>query len=297
MKKRELNVDLIPSIRRLQIGLKGRVATQIGGEYKSIFKGKGLVFADYRDYTLDDDASLIDWKATARSDRVLVREYEEERKLNVFFLVDVSSSMLFGSTKRLKNEYALELASSLAYVILNTGDKVGFAAFSEEATKKFLPEANKTQYYILTRNLIQADIYGGSFNFKNAINFLISFLKTKSLVFIVSDFLNLKNAWQEEIKVASKKHDIIALMIRDPIDETLPLEDMQVLISDPHSYRKMLINPLLIKERYEDYNRKQKKEMERIFIEASVDLVELKTSESFVKPIINLFKRRYEQWR
>jgi len=129
--KKELKLDLSEGIKRLKILTTQIVNTKFVGGYKSVFKGRGLEFKDYRPYTPDDDASTIDWKASVRANKLFVRDFEEERNLNVFFLVDVSSSMVYGSIDKLKIEYVGELTAALSFVVLNAGDSVGFALFSD----------------------------------------------------------------------------------------------------------------------------------------------------------------------
>ena len=125
--KKELNLELSESIKRLKIFTNQIVNTSFVGGYKSVFKGHGMEFEDYREYTPNDDASTIDWKASVRSKQLLVREFVEERNLNVFFLIDASSSMVYGSTDKLKMEYAAEIVATLSYTILQAGDSISFA--------------------------------------------------------------------------------------------------------------------------------------------------------------------------
>src|SRR3989338_7011118 len=145
--KKELKLDLSEGIKRLKILTNRIINTRFIGGYKSVFKGKGLEFEDYRPYTTHDDASTIDWKASVKSNQLLVREFVEERNLNTFFLIDVSSSMVYGSIDKLKVEYAAEVAAALSYVILNSGDSMGFALFNDKIVKNVLPAQGVVQYH------------------------------------------------------------------------------------------------------------------------------------------------------
>ena len=130
MEQHELNINVDTAIKKLEVLVKNLVRTRREGFYLSLFKGKGLEFESYKEYTFGDDASLIDWKASMRTNTLVVKRFREERDLKVLFVVDVSNKMLFGSTERLKCEYAAELAAALSYIVLAAGDRIGFCFFS-----------------------------------------------------------------------------------------------------------------------------------------------------------------------
>jgi len=296
--KRKLNVDLIPAIRKLNIINRRLTSGHIGGGYKSVFKGKGLDFDEYRVYNPgDDDASLIDWKATVRGGEILVKTYVEERDVNVFFLVDVSNSMIFGSTPKLKNEYAAEVVSSMSYSILEGGDSVGMILFAENIISKIYPGKGKEQFYFITRELLNPENYGGKFNFNSACKFLLSYLRQDSIVILISDFLGMKEDWVKDLNIISKKFDTIGVMIRDPRDRELPMEARQIVVEDPYSKKSIVIEPDLIKEAYEDHIKKQEKELKDNFFRIGSDFITLSTDKNFVNPIMNLFKQRSLKWR
>ena len=297
MVKKQLKIDLIPAIRRLEVTIKGLVSTHVIGTYKSAFKGSGLEFEDYREYSPSDDASLIDWKASARSDRLLIKQYIEERNLSIFFLIDVSDKMVFGSTDKLKNEYTAELVASLAYITLQGGDKIGFSMFSDKPVKMIRPERGMNQFYALAREIVNPNNYGGEFDFNKAMDFLLSFIKQRSLVIIVSDFVGLEKGWEEKIKLASNKFDVIAMIVKDPRDFTMPDEDMLVMLSNPEEDEQVLVNPRDVKQEYEKVVRKKNEELKDKLTEFHVDYVELLTEKSFVNPIMTFFRRRHDKWR
>jgi len=295
--KRKLNVDLVPSIRRLKVVTKGLVKTKGFGSYKSVFRGKGLEFSEYRPYDNNDDASMIDWKASLRSNQILVRQYEEERDVNVFFLVDCSSSMVFGSTEKLKNEFAVELIASLAFSILDTGDSVGLAMFNDKIVKKVHLGKGKGQFYALTRALMNPEYYGGGYDFSVAADFILNYLKQSTVVIIVSDFVGLKEDVSKRLQFVTTKFDTIGVMIRDPRDKQLPEGVGQVVIEDPYSKQSLLIEPELIKDIYEEEIRKQEKGIKELFLKNRSDFLSLTTDKNFIKPILNLFMERSLKWR
>lgn len=296
--RRELSVDIPSAMKKLRVIISMLMTTKFLETYVSVFRGKGLEFDSYRHYTLDDDASMIDWKASARAKELLVRKYVEERKLEIFFLVDVSSSMVFGSTEKLKNEYTAEMIVALANAVLMAGDKIGYALFNSEITLKMPPETGKRQFYTLAQALVNPNTYGGGYDLYNALKFPLTFLKPGGIIFVVSDFLGLRDDnWIRALKWLSSKFDVICVMIRDPRDKMLPRDVGQVLVADPYSNREILVDSKLVREAYQAYADRQEKELDRIATESGVDFVPIYTDESFVKPIVELFVTRKRRWR
>lgn len=297
-RKRKLNVDIPSAMKKLKVIINMLMTTKFLETYVSVFRGKGLEFESYRSYTLDDDASLIDWKASARAKELLVRKYVEERKLEIFFLIDVSSSMVFGSTEKLKNEYTAELVIALASAILTAGDKVGYAFFNWDITSKVAPQTGKKQFYTLVKELTNPDTYGGGFDLYNALKAPLTFLKPGGIIFVISDFIGMRDdTWIKPLKWLSTKFEVICLMIRDPRDKVLPRDIGQVLVSDPYSHREIIVDSKLIREAYQTYVDRQEKELKRVAKESSVDFVPIYTDKSFVKPVVELFMTRKKRWK
>lgn len=296
--KKKLNIDIPGSMKKLQTITNMLITTKLRKSYVAVFRGKGLEFDSYRDYTLADDSSLIDWKASAKAKKTLVKKYVEERKLEVFFLIDVSSSMVFGSTEKLKNEYAAELMVALASAVMSAGDKIGYALFNSDIVVKTPPLSGKKQFYGLVKALADPNNYGGGFDLHNALKFSLKFLKTRGIMFIVSDFIGMKDdKWKTPLKWLSSKSEVICLMIRDPRDKILPKDAGQVLISDPYSHKTTLVDSNLLREAYQSYVDQQEKELKKIARESNVDFVPLYTDKPFVKPIVELFMLRKKRWR
>ncbi len=296
-KKRFFKVDLTPAINRLQIISKGLVNTKLIGNYLSVFKGRGLEFAEYTPYTPNYDSKLIDWKATARTGDLLMREYTEERDVNVFFLIDASDNMLFGSTEKLKIEYALEVIAGLSHAALESGDRVGFALASDKIVKKLAPNKGKKQFYILSKELLNAEDYGGSLNFKEAVNFVLNFLKESTVLIIVSDFANFKQEYESDLKLIAKRFDTIGIMIKDPRDRTLPEDSGQVTISNIKGTKTMVVESKLVKEAYEYDVKLEEKRIKDLFFRVGADFVDMQTDESYARPLINLFRARALRWK
>lgn len=293
----ELKLDLSKAIGRLRIVTKDIVNTKIAGEYISAFKGQGLEFEEYREYTPGDDASLIDWKATKRANQLLIKKFEEERNLNIFFLLDVSSTMVFTSIKKLKNEYAAELVASIAYVTIEAGDSVGVALFNDTIIKNLSPKRTKHQFYAMLKSLVNPLFYGGGYDLANALSFTINSLEKNSLLIIVSDFIGLKGDWRRYLEIAAGKFDIIGVMIRDPTDRDLPKESYNVMLSDPLSEKQVVIVADQIKERYKRYVQNQERMIKSAFLRLNCSFIGLPTDRGFVEDMITFFHRRAKRFR
>jgi len=293
----KLKVDLGIGLKGLEIFTKGMVNTNFLGNYKSVFKGKGLEFADYRPYMPDDDASLIDWKASVRANQFLIREFIEERNLNVFFLIDVSNSMILSSIPKLKCEYAAELVSCLSYAMLTAGDNIGYALFNDSIVKEMPPTGGLKQFYTFLDILTDPKMYSGNYDIKKAIKFLIERIKERTLVFIISDFIGAQQGWEKDLEIAANKFDLIGIMVRDPIDKAITGGMGQLAIIDPFSENRLFIEPNSIKEAYAKETRRDEKEVEDIFKNNNSDFLSLTTNKPFLEPLITLFKSRAKKWR
>jgi uncharacterized protein (DUF58 family) len=296
-KKKFFKVDLVPAIKRLEIISKGLVNTKVLGGYLSVFKGRGLEFADYAHYNPDEDSRSIDWKATARTGDLLMREYVEERDINVFFVIDASSNMLFGSIDKLKIEYVIELVAGLSHAALEAGDRVGFVLVGDKVMKKVHPDKGKKQFYIISKSLLDPELYGGNFNFKEASGFLLNYLEETTVVIIISDFANFNEKNEESLKLISKKFDVIGIMIKDPRDRTLPRDSGQVVISDSTGKKTLVVETELVKDAYEKEVKNQEKKIRDIFYKAGADFIDIQTNSSYAEPIIGLFRARALKWK
>tara|TARA_Y100000310_G_scaffold313646_1_gene362226 strand:- start:623 stop:1513 length:891 start_codon:yes stop_codon:yes gene_type:complete len=290
--KKEVKLDLSGGIKRLKILTNQIVNTRFIGSYKSVFRGRGLEFKDYRSYSPNDDAAMIDWKASVKSKQLLVKQFEEERNLNIFFLIDVSSSMVYGTGDKLKMEYVGEIAATLSFGVLNSGDSIGFILFADKIIESGHPTTGPVQYHNLVKALVNPNNYGGKYDLNEALKYTLSTLKESSIVIILSDFIGLKSGWERYIKMISRKFDLIGIMVRDPRDETLPEYSGQAVLEDPYSGKQILVRPELIEDDYKKYVSKQEQILKNTFLKANADFVGLTTDKSFVKAITNLFMKR-----
>lgn len=262
--------------------------------YKTAFRGRGLDFDSYRSFNSSyDDARAIDWKASLRSGGMLAKKYIEERDLSIYFLVDVSSGMLFGSSKKLKAEYAAEVVASLSHLIIGAGDKVGLIMFTEDVSKIIHPSSNKNQFFLITKFLSDSNLYGGSFDLNKGIEYSIRSVKSPYTVFIlVSDFINIKKDSEKNLKRMGSRFETIAIMVRDPLDENLPKTKYQFSIKDPNSGRQMIVDPEIAARGYHHNAILQKKKFREMLKGSKIDFLELITDKSFAFPVASFLKQR-----
>jgi uncharacterized protein (DUF58 family) len=292
----KIKINIAPSMKKLDLVVKGFSNSKFMGNYASVFKGHGLEFADFRTYTQNDDASMIDWKTSARSDKTLVKEYVEERNIDIFFLVDVSSKMMLGSVSKLKSEYIADFIASMVYTILTSGDRVGIAMFSDKIQKVIYPENGIKHFYSISHALSDLTLYGGESNIKNAVELPFNFLGKGSIVFLVSDFLTEENL-ELTLRIAGHKFDMIAVIVRDPLDLEIPNGIGQVMIQDPVSGERVLVSPNKVSNFYSQEAKAQLNNIKRQLEKSNVDFLEFNTKFPFIKKLIEFFELRKKKWR
>ncbi|MBU1198599.1 MAG: DUF58 domain-containing protein [Nanoarchaeota archaeon] len=292
---KELKIDLTPHIQRVKLKPRRDILNRVlEGNWSTIFKGQGLEFAGFRAYTYGDDASKIDWGASLRAHDILVRELEEYHNFNVFFLVDVSNSMLFSSTDtgKLKAEYAAELAFSLCYAMMQSGDAIGLGMFNDKLVTKIPPNLGKGAYYQILRALSNKNNYGGDFDLTKALLYVRSFLKERSVIILISDFIGLQEGWHSYLNILSGIYDIIGIMVRDPRDSFMPQSSGQYLIEDPFSNEKLYIDSHQYAKVYRKETKKEEEFIRSSFEKAKLGFIQLRTDEDFQEPIMKYFRKR-----
>ena len=282
--ERKLAIDVANAITSFEAALHYfELKTKL---YHIIFRGKGLEFDRFRVYTPDDDASLIDWKASMRAQKTLVRQYKEERDQKIVFIIDVSDSMIFGSGKKLKCEYAAEMVLALAHLIITSGDKAGLVMFGNNLVYEVRPQAGIKHLSLLIDTLSKAEFYGDTPNLNKALEYVADYLpESLSAVFIVSDFLHTNNDFERNMQLVAKKFETIALMIKDPRDMQLPDTALEVTISDPVSGRQLVVNPKVAKQHYEYLAKKYEHKVLQQFQRVGVDTLKIMTDEEFAFPL------------
>ena len=261
--------------------------------YQTIFRGKGLEFDSYRNFSDDEDYSMLDWKASLRANEPLAKQYVEERDLDIYFAVDVSNGMLFGSGDKLKAEYAAEVVAVLSHLIVNSGDNIGLLMFSDKVVK-FLPATKSKNYFSLfMKFLSDTSLYGGGLDLEPMLNLLINFPKSPSTVIIlVSDFIHLKKGFDKKLRLLTTRFETIGLMVRDIMDEELPRTHHQIVVQDPYSNKQILVDPMIAAERYKENSIRQKNIVKKLFFDAGIDMLEMKTNQRFSLLLASFLRQR-----
>jgi len=250
-----------------------------------------MAFREVREYGIGDEIRTIDWNVTARFNEPFVKVFEEERELTVMLIVDISNSGMFGTKNVLKRELITELCAVLAFSASANKDRIGVILFSDKIEKYIPPKKGKSHILRIIRELIHTAPTGKSTDINGALKFFSKMVKKKSTAFLLSDFR--ASNYQDAIKVASRKHDLIALMFSDPAEQKLPNIGL-AKFNDLESGTSKWINTSLKSVRNK-YNQKQvdfDSELRETFRKSNVDYAEISTEEDYIKPMLNLFKRR-----
>ena len=282
---------IFQKVKRIEIKTRGLVNDLFGGEYHSIFKGRGMTFSEVREYNPGDDIRLIDWNVTARTGSPFIKVFEEERELTVFLLVDISASGEFGTGNQLKKDYCAEIASILGFSAIKNNDKVGLILFSDIIEKYLVPKKGKTHVLRVIRELLYTKPIGSKTSISQALDYLLKVAKRKCVVFLISDFLD--NNYLTSLKVVNKKHDLVAIQVLDPAELEFPNLGL-LKVEDPETGEMLWIDTSskkMMNQLKEDINKKQlnfKKKMRKV----GIDLVSISTAEDFVDPLLSFFKSR-----
>ena len=286
-----LNVDVAASISKLKDALKDfELRLKL---YRILFQGKGLDFEGYRTYTQADDASLIDWKSSMRSNKTLVKEYKEEQDIKIVFAVDVGEHMLTGSSNKLKAEYVTEVVAALMHLVMDTGDRVGLITYSSDVTNYIPPKRGNNHFNSMIDVLSDSNTYGKGSNFKNVLNFINNYLDSSvKAIILVSDFIRMRKDVMENMQVLSTRFETLAMMIKDPIDRTLPDVSGEVIFEDPMTGNQLLVNPRIAAKAYERNALIQEQNVLHLFKESNVDVVNIPTDQDFAPTLGEFIKER-----
>ncbi len=286
--------DILKKIRKIEISTKDIVSDLFSGEYHSIFKGQGLEFSEVRQYQDGDSFRQIDWNVSAKMDYPYIKKFEETRELNIIFLVDGSASTLFGTVSNLKSEYIAELTAVLAFSALSNNDKVGLMLFCQ-GVEKYIPakKGRKTILRILSE-ILQFSPKEKTTNIGEAIKYLMQVTKKRSVIFIVSDFLD--DGYIKPLSVLSQKHDVIALRVLDKTERELPVAGIMEFV-DPENGQTFTVNSFNKKKRQQFAQKVQEldEQTQQTFKKIKVDLLTLYTQNSYIKELMKFFKQRMKR--
>ncbi len=282
---------LMKQVGRIRMVTKRLVDDHLSGDYHSVFKGQGIEFDEVREYAMGDDVRSIDWNVTARMGHPFVKRFSEERELTVIFLVDISGSQAFGSGIRSKAELAAEITCLMALSAIQNQDKVGLILFSDRIEKSIPPRKGRTAAMRLVREVLAAEETRHGTDIAAALRFLNNVQKRRAVVFVISDFMD--HDFHRELRITSRKHDVICCAVRDPREQELP--DVGLIeIEDPESGALLELDTssAAARARY----REQALAAHTLLVESlrrmRVDILDLSTDRPFVDDVRKMFKQR-----
>jgi len=283
--------EILKQVRRIEIGTRGLVNEVFSGEYHSVFKGRGMNFAEVREYQYGDDIRSIDWNVTARSGAPFVKVFEEERELTVMLLVDVSASGDFGTRERLKGEMAVEICALLAFSAIKNNDKVGLVIFSDRIEKFVPPRKGRRHVLRVLRELLYHEPEGRGTDITAALDYLNHVQKKKAVTFLVSDFQD--EGFERALSIAGRRHDVVAVRVSDPRERTLPPVGWMEL-EDPETGERVMVDTSDVdfRQRFAERVERRRAELDRALRRSKVDVVDVETGRPYVEPLMRFFRER-----
>ncbi len=283
--------ELLKKVRKIEIKTRGLSQELFSGEYHTAFKGRGMSFSEVREYQVGDEIRAIDWNVTARFNHPYVKVFEEERELTVMLLVDVSASENFGTKKQFKQDMITELCAVLAFSAIQNNDKIGVIFFSDIIEKFIPPKKGKAHILHIIRELIQFKPKSTRTNITQALRYFTNVIKKKSIAFLISDFMDA--GFYDAMKIAAKKHDLVALRIYDKREKELP-EMGLVKFKDAETGKIIWLDTSskTVRNHYYAAAREREQMIKDVFMRSGVDTASISTDESYIGPLTNLFKSR-----
>ncbi|NLX80352.1 MAG: DUF58 domain-containing protein [Proteiniphilum sp.] len=284
--------ELLKKVRHIEIRAKGLSRNIFAGEYHSAFKGRGMAFSEVREYQFGDDLRDIDWNVTARYNRPYIKIYEEERELTVMLLIDVSESLGFGSTEKVKRDTVAEIAATLAFSAIQNNDKIGVIFFSEQIEKFIPPKKGRKHILFIIREILGFEPEKKGTDINLALRYMTNAIKKRCTAFLISDFIDI-NSYKQALSIANKKHDIAAIQVYDKLSTQMPSLGL-MKVKDPESGTDMWIDTSSkrVRNNYAKWWRDRQIEMDTVFKQSSVDNVSVSTDEDYVRALLSLFQKR-----
>ena len=288
--------DILKRVRKIEIKTRGLSNEIFAGKYHTAFKGRGMSFAEVREYRIGDDVRDIDWNVTARSHKPHIKVYEEERELTMMLMVDVSGSRMFGTTDALKKNIITKLAAVLAFSASQTGDKVGCIFFSDKVEKFIPPKKGRSHILMIIRELVGFVPESNGTAISEAVRYLTGVNKKRCTAFLLSDFLNSKHddeALNDALKIATSRHDIIALKVSDPREKEMP--DVGIVeLQDAETARKVWVDTssAAVRDHYAKAWAEREEKTREQLLHNRIDIADISTDSDYVVELIKLFKKR-----
>lgn len=290
-----ISKEILQKVRKIEIRTKGMVNSIFGGEYQSAFKGRGMEFSEVREYIYGDDIRQIDWNVTARTGDPFIKKFEEEREQTLMLCVDISPSGVFGSQGQSKMELAIEICAVLAFSAIKNGDKVGLVLFTNEIEKVIPPKKGRLHVLRLIRELLTTEPEGNGTDISEALSYINRLLNRRAIIILASDFQD--NEYDRQLKITNRKHDLVNIFINDKLEDDLP--DLGLIpLKDAETGEEILVDTSSEKVRneYRRKRRQQKEELRNQSLRRKIDMIEVETNASYIRPLIAFFRRRMHRY-
>jgi len=285
--------DLIDQIRRIEIRTRHKVEDLFAGSYLSVFKGRGIEFDEVRPYQSGDDVRAVDWNVTARMGELYIKRFVEERELTVLLMVDVSGSQDFGSVGRFKREAVAEMAALLAFAASRNNDKVGLLLFTDRVEKYYPPRKNRRHILRLVRELLTFQPVGRGTDLKAALDYSNRMLKRRGIVFLLSDFQADPQTYRKALNVAGRRHDLVAIDLRDPLEKNIaPIGLMVLEDAETGELTEIDTADPAWRKTFSARQEQMDTAIRQVLNGAKVDRIDLATPDDFVNALTRFFKNR-----
>lgn len=283
--------ELLKKVRQIEIKTRGMVNQIFSGEYHSVFKGRGMEFSEVREYQYGDDVRSIDWNVSARFNHPFIKIFEEERELTVMLVVDFSGSGEFGTWSVLKNEIAAEICAVLAFSAIKNNDKVGLILFTDRIEKFVPPKKGRSHILRIIRELISFQPAGSMTNIRQALEYFNHVTKKRSIAFLISDFID--SGYEKILRIISRKHDVIAVELSDPREESLPDAGL-IKMRDAETGKERWIDTgdPRVRGEFGRYWAARRAERRQLFLRSKVDGIPIRIDRPYIKPIVDFFRMR-----
>lgn len=284
--------EILKKVRKIEIKTRGLSQNIFAGQYHSAFKGRGMAFAEVREYQFGDDVRDIDWNVTARFRKPYVKVFEEERELTVMLLVDVSGSLDFGTRSRMKSEMATEIAATIAYSAIQNNDKIGVVFFSDRIEKYIPPKKGRKHILYIIREMLDFKPESRKTDIGGAMEFFTRVMKRPTTAFVLSDFYD-RHDFFKQMQIANNKHDVMAIQVYDKWAKALPDVGL-VKVVDAESGHEMYVDTSSKKVRaaHARYWTERQQMLKDTLSRANVDWVSVATDDDYVKAMMHLFASR-----
>ncbi len=283
--------DILKRVRQIEIKTRGLSSNIFAGEYHSAFKGRGMMFSEVREYQFGDDIRNIDWNVTARFNHPYIKVFEEEREMTVMLLIDVSGSREFGTTWRFKKNIITEMAAVLAFSAIQNNDKAGVIFFSDKIEKFIPPKKGKKHILHIIRELISFTPEERKTDISGVLKYLTNAIKKRCTTFVISDFID--DNFEDALKIANQKHDVVALRVFDPREAEMPdIGFVQFKDAETGDYQWINTSNRKNREMYHQWWIENEQRIKSVFTRCGIDNVAVKTDEDYVKALMSLFKKR-----